>query len=108
MLPLIPATVCSQLLLSLIPVHTVCSAARALARKLAEEKQAAVTAARLAAEQSMDEEEIEALKVWMRLHLCRPSLLTAVPKALASSCCGASPGSGTLNKRCSWLQHLQI
>ena len=35
------------------------SAARALARKLFEEKQAAMSAARLAAEQAMDEEEID-------------------------------------------------
>ena len=35
------------------------SAARALARALAEEQQAAVTAARLAAEHSMDDEEIQ-------------------------------------------------
>lgn len=39
-----------------------CSAARALARKLAEEKQAAVNAAKQAAEHSMDEEEIEAIR----------------------------------------------
>ena len=35
------------------------SAARALARKLSEEKQAAMSAARLAAEQAMNEEEID-------------------------------------------------
>ena len=35
------------------------SAARALARKLSEEKQAAVTAAKLAADQSMDEAELD-------------------------------------------------
>ena len=35
------------------------SAARALARKLSEEKQAAVAAARAAAENSLDEEEID-------------------------------------------------
>lgn len=35
------------------------SAARALARRLSEEKQAAVTAARLAAERSMDEAELD-------------------------------------------------
>ena len=35
------------------------SAARALARKLSEEKQAAMSAARLAAEQALDEEEID-------------------------------------------------
>ena len=39
-----------------------CSAARSLARKLAEEKQAAAAAARLAAEHSIDEEEIEAIR----------------------------------------------
>ena len=66
-------------------MNTVCSAARALARKLAEEKQAAVNAARLAADQSMDEEEIEALKVCVRLQLGRPSLLAAEPRALSSS-----------------------
>ncbi|KAL3139315.1 hypothetical protein ABBQ38_003653 [Trebouxia sp. C0009 RCD-2024] len=38
------------------------SAARALARKLAEEKQAAVNAAKQAAEHSMDEEEIDAIR----------------------------------------------
>ena len=59
-----------------------CSAARALARKLAEEKQAAINAARLAAEQSMDEEEIEALKVCMRVHLCKSHLHVATQKVL--------------------------
>ena len=39
-----------------------CSAARVLARKLADEKQAAINAAKSAAEYSMDEEELEAIK----------------------------------------------
>lgn len=39
-----------------------CSAARVLARKLADEKQAAINAAKSAAEYSMDEEQLEAIK----------------------------------------------
>ena len=37
-----------------------CSAARALARKLADEKQAAIEAAKSAAEKSMDESDLDA------------------------------------------------
>lgn len=87
MLLLMPAPACSQLLPSLTLVTALCSAARALARKLAEEKQAAVNAARLAAEHTMDEEEIETLKVCMSVHLCRASLLAAEPQAPAASPC---------------------
>ncbi len=45
------------------------SAARALARKLSEEQQAAVTAAKLAAEQAMDESEIDRYRSQAFTHL---------------------------------------
>ena len=88
MLLLVAAPACSHLLPTPTPVAADCSAARALARKLAEEKQAAVNAARLAADQSMDEEEIEALKVCVRVQLCKLSLHTAEPEALSTKHCG--------------------
>ncbi len=48
------------------------SAARALARKLSEEQQAAVTAAKLAAEQAMDESEID--RYCIQAVICLPGV----------------------------------